>query len=350
MTTKSKPPDMSRIVCGIRPTGNVHLGNYLGAILPAVKLQGQEQNQYAGGCYFFIADLHALTESPNPEQLKRDTLSTAALYLACGLDPARVHLFVQSQVESHAQLARLLGSLATVGVLKRMVQYKEKSQKSGSGDEAASLSLFDYPVLMAADILANNCDFVPVGEDQRQHLELTRDLAQRFNHIYGKGEAIFKLPRPHVMAQAARIKSLVDGSKKMSKTDSNDAGRINLLDTPEVIASKIKKAKTDAKLGLCFDDSERPEVHNLLTLYQIASGKTRAVVAMECADMGFGLFKKQLAEAVITMLAPIQERYKNIMADPEQLQAILRSGAQQARLTSNQTLDRVKSAMGFLIF
>src|SRR5262249_32223416 len=159
-----------------------------------------------------------------------------------------------------------LGSLATVGALKRMVQYKEKSQKTAAGDEAASLSLFDYPVLMAADILAYNCDFVPVGEDQKQHLELTRDLALRFNRIYGKGQHIFKLPLPHVMAEAARIKSLADGTKKMSKSDSFDGGRINLLDSPKVIEGKIKKAKTDTKLGLVFDDAERPEVQNLLTL------------------------------------------------------------------------------------
>ncbi len=272
-------------------------------------------------------------------------LSTAALYLACGLDPQKSVLFVQSHVAAHSQLARLLGSITSVGQLKRMIQFREKS-KDG---EDASLSLLDYPVLMAADILLYDADLVPVGLDQKQHLELTRDIATRFNRIYGsKGKEILTLPAPYLVTETAKVMSLTDGTKKMSKSDTLDASRINLMDPPEVIRKKIKSAKTDSQCGLEFDNPARPEVHNLLTIYAVLSGKTREEVTAECADMGYGTFKPLLAETIVDYLAPIQARYNELMAEPERVLEVIRDGRERARVVAEETLSRACSAMGFV--
>ncbi len=292
----------------------------------------------------FIADLHALTEPASAGRLSNNTISTAALYLASGVAPEKTTLFIQSSVAAHSQLARLLGSITTLGMLRRMIQFKEKS-KDGEGD-GSNLTLFDYPVLMAADILLYDADVVPVGDDQRQHLQLTRDLAQRFNQAYGAGTDILRMPAPLVVTEVARVMSLTDGTKKMSKSDSNDASRINMLDPPDKIVRKIKRAKTDAKVGLEFDNDERPEAHNLLTLYRVASGKTREDVAAECADMGYGKFKGLLADAIVALLAPIQQRYSELIADRSYLSKVLKDGAERASREASLTLAKVEQAMG----
>lgn len=329
-----------KVVAGIRPTGAVHLGNYLGSIRQSVALQ----DSYQG--FYFIADLHAITEQHDPKLLAEHTLSTAALYLACGIDPAKSVLFVQSQVIAHSQLARLLASVTPVGMLKRMIQFKEKAKKN---EEGASLGLFDYPVLMAADILMYGADLVPVGDDQRQHLELTRDLAERFNRTFDGDGLVFKLPEPLVMPEAARVMSLTDGRSKMSKSDPNDASRINLLDSEAVVRAKIKRAKTDAVKGLEFDNADRPEVHNLLTLYMVLSGRSRQEVSEQCATMGFGEFKTLLADTVVSVLTPIQTRYREIMSDPAQLKATLAAGRAKAEPLAVEMLANVQKAMGFAV-
>ena len=271
-------------------------------------------------------------------------LSTAALYLACGLDPQKSTLFVQSHVAAHSQLARLLGSITSVGQLKRMIQFREKAREG----EDASLTLLDYPVLMAADILLYDADLVPVGLDQKQHLELTRDIASRFNRLFGKGKDVLVLPAPYLVTETAKVMSLTDGTKKMSKSDTNDASRINLMDPPEVIRKKIKSAKTDSIRGLEFDNPARPEVHNLLTIYAVLSGKTRQEVIGECADMGYGTFKPLLAETIVNYLAPIQARYKELTAEPERVLQVIRDGRERARVVADRTLSRAAQAMGFV--
>lgn len=330
----------NRVVSGIRPTGNVHLGNYLGAMQSAVALQEQFDS------FYFIADLHAITDAQNASALGEHTLNTAALYLACGIDPARSTLFVQSHVPAHAELARLIGSITPFGMLRRMVQFREKSERRG---EETSLGLLDYPVLMSADILLYQAQLVPVGDDQKQHLELTRDLAGIFNRIYpGKDAPVFTIPKPMMVSAGARVMSLTDGTSKMSKSDPSDQSRINLLDDPAVITRKIKRAKTDSILGLEFGNEARPEAHNLLTIYQIVSGKSRDEVATECATMGFGQFKKLLAEALVAHLEPIQKRYAEIVKDPATLRQVLRTGREKAQSVAETTLSRAKSAMGFV--
>lgn len=292
--------------------------------------------------------MHALTEEPDPKALAQHVLSTAALYLACGLDPEKSTLFVQSHVAAHSQLARLLGSITSVGTLKRMIQFKEKSVKSG---QDASLSLLDYPVLMAADILLYDADLVPVGADQKQHLELTREIASRFNRLYGsEGKQLLSIPAPLVVAETAKVMSLTDGTRKMSKSDSNDLSRINMMDSPEVIRKKIKVAKTDSLRGLEFDNPERPDVHNLLTLYCVLSGKSREEVAGECKEMGYGTFKPLLAETIISVLAPIQERYKLLMEEPDRVIEVIRQGRKRATAVADATLARASQAMGLTVF
>lgn len=292
--------------------------------------------------------MHAVTEDYDPKTLGQHVLSTAALYLACGLDPQKSTLFVQSHVAAHSQLARLLGSITSVGQLKRMIQFREKAKEG----EDASLTLLDYPVLMAADILLYDADLVPVGLDQKQHLELTRDIATRFNRLFGKGKDVLVLPAPYLVTETAKVMSLTDGTKKMSKSDTNDASRINLMDPPEVIRKKIKSAKTDSQRGLEFDNPERPEVHNLLTIYASlsgGSGKTREEVVAECADMGYGTFKPLLAETIVNYLAPIQARYKELMDEPERVLQVIRDGRERARAVADKTLSRASTAMGFVL-
>ncbi|MEH2235601.1 tryptophan--tRNA ligase [Nostoc sp.] len=328
-----------RVLSGVQPTGNYHLGNYLGAIRNWVEGQSEYEN------YLFVADLHAITVPHDPTQLAADTYTLAALYLACGLDLNHSTIFVQSHVSAHSELTWLLNCITPLNWLQDMIQFKEKAVKQG---ENVSAGLLDYPVLMAADILLYQADKVPVGEDQKQHLELTRDIAARLNHQFGKpDQPVLKLPDPLIRKEGARVMSLADGTRKMSKSDPSELSRISLLDSPQQIQYKIKRCKTDPIRGLTFDDPARPECNNLLTLYTLLSGKRKEDVAVECQDMGWGQFKPLLTDTIIESLKPIQEKYQAITADKAYLESVLRDGGEKARAIANQTLSQVKTALGY---
>ena len=332
----SKP----RILSGIQTTGNLHLGNYLGAIRNWVEMQADHD------CFLFMADLHAVTVPHDPAVLAENTLKVAATYIACGIDPAKSTIFVQSQLPEHSELAWLFNCVTPLGWLERMIQFKEKAVKQG---ENVSIGLMDYPVLQAADILLYEPDSVPVGEDQKQHLELTRDIAARVNFQFGSEEKpVLKIPEPLIRQAGARVMSLTDGTKKMSKSDPSEQSRIDLTDDPKVIEKKIKRAKTDPERGLEFDNPERPECNNLLSLYQILSNQTKAAVAEECKDMGWGQFKPLLAETTVEALRPIQQKYDELMGDRAYLNQVLAEGKEKAQSVAAPTLAKVKKAMGFV--
>ncbi|KAJ4838712.1 Tryptophan--tRNA ligase, chloroplastic/mitochondrial [Turnera subulata] len=356
-TTVSPPPQPAspettpptsvkkRVVSGVQPTGSIHLGNYLGAIKNWISLQDKYE------ALFFIVDLHAITLPYDPQELLKATRDTAAIYLACGVDPSKASVFVQSHVRAHVELMWLLSAATPIGRLNRMIQFKEKSRKAG--DENVGVALLTYPVLMASDILLYQSDFVPVGEDQKQHLELTRDVAGSVNSLYGgrkwkklggRGGAIFKVPEPLIPPTGARVMSLTDGLSKMSKSAPSDQSRINLLDPKDVIANKIKRCKTDSFPGMEFDNPERPECNNLLSVYQLISEKTKE----ECQDMNWGTFKSLLADALIDHLHPIQDRYEAIISDPTYLDEVLEEGATKAAEIADATVSNVKQAMGLL--
>ncbi|MGF1569594.1 MAG: tryptophan--tRNA ligase [Nodosilinea sp.] len=328
-----------RILSGIQPTGNLHLGNYLGAIRNWVELQEEYD------AFLFMADLHAITVPHDPQRLAEDTYKVAATYIACGIDPDQATIFVQSHLPAHAELGWLFNCITPLNWLERMIQFKEKAVKQG---ENVSIGLLDYPVLQAADILLYEPDLVPVGEDQKQHLELTRDIATRLNFQYGtEDNPILKVPDPLIRAAGARVMSLTDGSKKMSKSDPSDQSRIDLTDPPEVITKKIKRAKTDPERGLWFDDPNRPECHNLLSLYMLLSGQPKATVAARCEEMGWGEFKPLLAETTVAALAPIQAKFNELMTDRGYLESLLKAGREKAEAIADVTLAKVKTALGF---
>jgi tryptophanyl-tRNA synthetase len=328
-----------RVLSGVQPTGNLHIGNYLGAIRNWVEIQPNYDN------FFCVVDLHAITVPHNPATLAQDTYTIAALYLACGIDLNFSTIFVQSHVSAHSELTWLLNCVTPLNWLERMIQFKEKAIKQGAN---VSVGLLDYPILMAADILLYDADQVPVGEDQKQHLELTRDIAIRVNDQYGTEEKpIFKIPDPLIRKEGARIMSLVDGTKKMSKSDPSELSRISLLDTPDNIRKKIKKCKTDPIMGLNFAD-DRPECNNLLGLYGILTDKSQEEVTAECSDMGWGKFKPLLTDATINALIPIQNKYQEIMTDKTYLDSVLKEGKEKAESVANITLQRVKDALGYL--
>ncbi|MFB2896268.1 tryptophan--tRNA ligase [Aerosakkonemataceae cyanobacterium BLCC-F50] len=327
-----------RVLSGVQPTGNLHLGNYLGAIRNWVEGQSEYDN------FFCVVDLHAITVPHDPATLAENTYKIAALYLACGIDLNYSSIFVQSHLPAHSELTWLLNCITPLNWLQDMIQFKEKAVKQG---ENVNTGLLDYPVLMAADILLYQADKVPVGEDQKQHLELTRDIAVRFNHLFGNGKKVLKLPDPLIRTEGARVMSLTDGTKKMSKSDPSELSRINLLDSPDEIQKKIKRCKTDPVRGLSFDDPERPESRNLLTLYMLLSGKTKEEVTAECADMGWGQFKPLLTETTINALKPIQDKYYAVMNELGYLESVLREGKEKAGAIANQTLAEVKAAMGY---
>ncbi|GAB4854335.1 Tryptophan--tRNA ligase, chloroplastic/mitochondrial [Ancistrocladus abbreviatus] len=338
-----------RVVSGVQPTGALHLGNYLGAIKNWISLQDNYDT------FFFIVDLHAITQPHDTQELSRTTRDTAAIYLACGVDTSKASVFVQSHVHAHVELMWLLSSMTPIGWLNKMIQFKEKSRKAG--DENVGVALLTYPVLMASDILLYQSDFVPVGDDQKQHLELTRELAERVNYLYGgrkwkklggRGGTIFKIPEPLIPPAGARVMSLTDGLSKMSKSATSDLSRINLLDPKDVIANKIKRCKTDSFPGLEFDNPERPECNNLLSIYQLVSGKKKEEVSRECQDMNWGTFKTLLTDALVDHLHPIQVRYQEIMSDSAYLDCILAEGAAKASGIADATLKNVYQAMGFL--
>jgi tryptophanyl-tRNA synthetase len=330
---------VNRIFSGMQPTNQLHLGNYLGALKNWVGLQGQ------GETIFCVVDLHAITLPQDPAVLAGATREIAAAYIAAGIDLDKSIIFAQSHVSAHAELGWILGCFTPMGWLNRMTQFKDKA---GKDREGAPLGLYGYPVLMAADILTYKATHVPVGEDQKQHLELARDIAGAFNRRYGV--EFFPLPEPQILGEATRVMSLRDGTKKMSKSDLSDMSRINMTDTPELIAQKIRKAKTDPEpLPANPDQLEgRPEADNLLTLYAaLTDGSKRAAVA-RFAGTQFSLLKAELTEAAVETLGPIAARMNELMADTAAIDAILRDGAAKADAIAQPILAEAKALVGFL--
>ncbi len=322
-----------RVFSGIQPTGNIHIGNYLGAIKQWVKRQEDYDN------IFCIVDLHAITVPQDPKALKAKTREVSGLLLAAGIDPKRSILFVQSHVCAHAELAWVLNCFIPMGWMQRMTQFKEKSAKQ---KEQVSTGLFDYPALMAADILLYDTDIVPVGDDQKQHVELARDVAQRFNSIFGE---TFKLPLPVIPEVGARIMGLDDPTRKMSKSETAAGHAINLLDPPDVIMKKLSRATTDSQKDIVFDEN-RPGVYNMLVIYELFTGKSRKEIEAHFAGQGYAALKKELGEAVVEGLRPLQERYRELTADPAYLDSLLAEGANRARPMAEKTLARVKERVG----
>ncbi|MET8082553.1 tryptophan--tRNA ligase [Micromonospora sp. NPDC005197] len=333
-------PDVSerpRVFSGIQPTADsFHLGNYLGAVRHWVALQDTHD------AFYCVVDLHAITAGHDPALLRQRTRVAAAQLFAVGLDPERSTLFVQSQVPEHPQLAWVLGCITGFGEASRMTQFKDKSQKQGN--ERASVGLFTYPVLQAADILLYQANAVPVGEDQRQHLELSRDLAQRFNSLFG---ATFTVPAPHIVKDTAKITDLQDPTAKMSKSSSSPAGIIDLLDDPARSAKKIRSAVTDTGREIVFDAETKPGVSNLLTIYSALSGRGIDELVAAFAGRGYGDLKKELAEVVAEFVRPIQERTRTYLDDPAQLDKLLAAGAEKARSVAGATLRSAYERVGF---
>ncbi|MDE2303421.1 MAG: tryptophan--tRNA ligase [Sphingomonadales bacterium] len=335
-----------RIVSGIQPTGNLHLGNYLGAIRNWVRMQ-DEVAQAGGQSLYFLADLHALSQPHVPAELTANTREMAAAVIACGIDPEKSILFNQAQVPAHAELQWLLNGTARLGWLNRMTQFKDKA---GKNRDSVSAALYTYPVLQAADVLLYQATHVPVGEDQKQHLELARDIAQKFNNDFGDGEEIFTLPEPIIPQGAARIMSLRDGNAKMSKSDASDMSRINLSDDADTIMAKIRKAKTDPEpLPHDAEGLEgRAEAANLVGIYAAMAGESIAHVLARFAGQGFGAFKPALGELLVARLAPISARFNALRHDHATLDSILGQGAEKARRLAAPTLDRAYRALGLL--
>jgi len=326
-----------RVVSGIQPTGNLHLGNYLGAITRWAKMQEKAE------CLFFLADLHALTVYNDPAELRANVREMAAALIACGIDPDRSVLFNQARVPAHPQLAWILNCTARMGWLNRMTQFKEKS---GKNREGSSVGLFAYPVLQAADVLLYHASHVPVGDDQKQHIELIRDIAIKFNADYEV--ELFTPPEPLIGANAARIMSLRDGTAKMSKSDPSDMSRINLNDDSDAVAQKIRKARTDAEpLPASFEElSDRPEARNLVRIYAALSDRDPALVLDEFAGQGFGTFKPALAELMVETLRPVKTRLDALRRDPAELDRILAKGAERASAMAAPTLGGAYDALG----
>ena len=361
------------MLSGVQPTGELHLGNYLGAIRGWVGLQASYD------AFFCVVDLHAITLPHDPRALAAATRSTAALYLAAGIDPEASTVFVQSHVAAHSELAWLLNCTTPVGWLQRMIQFKEKSRKADEAAEAEdagggaggdgsaagpSLGLLSYPVLMAADILAYASDVVPVGEDQLQHLELTRDVAARFNALYGgkkwkaagkgpapsgrsRGGAVLRVPEALIAATGARVMSLTDGRSKMSKSAPDEGSRIGLLDSADTIRAKIRRCKTDGGEGVAAGD-DRPEATNLLAIYSLVTNRPLSEVAAECASLKWSEFKPRLADAVVAHLEPLQARYAQLTSDQGYLDGVLADGAGRAAAVADATLADVRDALGYL--
>jgi tryptophanyl-tRNA synthetase len=328
-----------RVLSGVQPTGDLHLGNYLGALVKFGRLQHEVPT------FIFVADYHAITEWQDPAKLKNQVREIAAAYLATGLDPKVATIFAQSAVPEHAELAWVLNCVARLGWLDRMTQFKDKA---GKHKERASVGLYTYPVLQAADILLYKATHVPVGEDQRQHLELTRDVAQKFNHDFER-PGFFPLPDALTQGPGARVMSLRDGSAKMSKSDPSDYSRINLTDDADAIAQKVRKARTDAEpLPETMEGLEgRAEAKNLVTIYAALAGRTEAEVLAEYAGQGFGAFKPKLADLAVSVMGPIGGEMRRLLADPAEIDRVLASGAERARALAQPTMREVKEIVGF---
>ena len=324
------------LLSGIQPSGELHLGNYLGAIKNWEELSDQFN------CYWFMADLHTITVRQDPAQLRRRTLTQIATYIACGLDPEKNTIFVQSHVPAHAELGWVLDCYTMFGELSRMTQFKDKSAKHADNINAG---LFTYPCLMAADILLYQPDFVPVGEDQKQHVEICRDIATRFNHIYGD---VFKVPEPYIPRQGARVMSLNQPDTKMSK--SIPEGCVFLLEKPEDILRKFKRAITDSDTERCvrFDRENKPGVANLMNIYAAVTGKSYEAIEAEFEGKGYGAFKPVVGEAVVEALRPIREETERLLADKAYLESVYRAGAERAARVAERTLRKVYKKVGFL--
>jgi tryptophanyl-tRNA synthetase len=328
-----------RVLSGIQPTADsFHLGNYLGALRQWVALQEDYD------AFYFVVDLHAITLPQDPAALRRRTRIAAAQLFGAGLDPDRCTVFVQSHVPEHTELTWMLECITGFGEASRMVQFKDKSARSGA--DAASVGLFTYPILQAADILLYQTDQVPVGEDQRQHLELTRDLAQRFNHRFGQ---TFVVPKPYILADVAKIADLQDPAIKMSKSASSPQGIVDVLEDPDSIRRKISRAVTDAGTEVRADEEAKPGVTNLLRIYAALSGESVASLEQRYAGAGYGTFKKDVAEVVVGAFAPIRERTEQMLADEAHLDKLLAHGAARAREVAGQTMATVRDRMGFLL-
>jgi tryptophanyl-tRNA synthetase len=341
-------PFKQLVFSGVQPTGNLHLGNYLGAITKFVALQDSYD------CIYCVVDMHAITVWQEPTELTHTTREVTAAFLACGIDPKKHIIFNQSQVAEHAELAWVFNCVARLGWLNRMTQFKEKA---GKDRENVSVGLYAYPNLMAADILVYRATHVPVGEDQKQHLELSRDIAQKFNNDFAKsisargfGDAFFPLPEPIIQGPATRVMSLRDGSKKMSKSDPSDYSRINLTDDAEAIAQKIRKAKTDPE-PLPSEEKGlemRPEAENLVGIYAALEGTTRAAVLGQFGGGQFSTFKNALVDLAVAKLGPIGTEMKKLMQDPAHIDSILADGSARARAIAGETMTAVKDIVGFV--
>jgi len=367
---KDRKVKTSRVLSGVQPTGELHLGNYLGAIRQWVDFQNEEpfideeaNVEVRTENYFCVVDLHAITMPHDPRELNESTLGSAALYLAAGIDPTKSKVFVQSHVPAHSELAWLLNCVTPMNWLERMIQYKDKARKQGA--DSVGVGLFTYPVLMAADILLYQADRVPVGEDQRQHLELARDIVRRFNDMYCKGGPYKKrckaagipsyptFTEPEAMivtggSGMARVMSLADGTSKMSKSDPNDASRINVLDPPDVIRDKIKRCKTDSVRGIEFNNPDRPEATNLLNMYAaVQPDQSKETIIEETSGLTWGEFKPLITDALIEHLSPIQAKYKEVREDEGYLTGVLKEGADSANEIATVTLNSARVAMGF---
>lgn len=323
------------IFSGAQPSGKLSIGNYIGALKNWVNLQ----NDY--DCFYCVVDMHAITVRQDPAELRRRTLETLAIYLACGIDPEKSTLFVQSHVSAHAELSWVLGCYTMFGELSRMTQFKDKSQKYADNINAG---LFTYPVLMAADILLYNADLVPVGIDQKQHIELARDIATRFNHQYSP---TFTIPEPYMPKVGTKIMSLADPTKKMSKSDPNPSANINILDTKDEIIKKFKKAVTDSEALVKYDE-ERPGIANLMSIYSVFTGKSFDEIEKEFEGRGYGDFKLAVGEACADSLAVIRERFDQLMADKGYLEAVMKNGSEKAAKVAYKTLSKVYRKVGFL--
>lgn len=325
-----------RILSGIKPSGDLNIGGYIGALRQYVQLQ----EEYEG--FFFVPDLHAITVPQDPKELRERSRQIAALYIAAGVDPNKSTIFLQSQVSAHAELGWIMETQAHFGEMSRMTQFKEKSD----GKDVVSTALFTYPALMAADILLYQATHVPVGEDQKQHLELTRDLATRFNNRFGD---TFTVPEPVIQEVGARVMGLDDPSSKMSKSNPNKSSYVLLLDTPADIRKKFSRAVTDSDMSVRYDWDNKPAVSNLIEIYSVFGDVSIADVEKRFEGQGYGAFKKELAEVVIAKLTPLQERYEELI-NSEELDRILKEGARKASEVGQKTLDAAKRAMGLLVY
>ena len=325
-----------RILSGIKPSGELTLGSYLGAIKNWVELSSDYE------CFYMMADMHAITVRQNPAELRRRTLLQLAQYIACGLDPKENTIFIQSHVPAHAELSWVLSCYTMFGELSRMTQFKDKSAKNATNINAG---LFTYPVLMAADILIYQADLVPVGEDQKQHVELTRDIATRFNGVYGD---VFTMPEPFIPKTGARIMSLQEPANKMSKSEQDNGGCVCLLDKPETIMKAFKRAVTDSDTCVRYDPESKPGISNLMQIYSVITGKSFSEIEDAFAGAGYGVFKTTVGEAVVELLRPVREEAERLFADKAYLESVYKDGAERAAYVAEKTVRKVYTKVGFV--